>query len=137
MKLNAMLGVMAALLAVISSPAHSHHSFAVFDLSKTVVFKGTLKDLQWTNPHVLIWVETDPSAGKAAETWTAELTSPGNLTRLGWTKRSLKPGDRVEVVVNPLRDGSHGGGFQKATLVSTGQVLTSNLRAAVTTGAKP
>ncbi len=59
--------------------------------------------------------------------WTVELTSPGNLTRLGWSRKSLNPGDKVIVEVNPLRDGQKGGGFRKATLVATGQVLQARL----------
>ena len=123
------LTLLAALsAAVVASPALAHHSFAMFDFARTVTLTGVVKELQWTNPHVLIWVETEPQAGKPAEVWTAELTSPGNLTRMGWTKRSLKPGDRVEVQVNPLRDGSHGGGFKQAKVLATGQILTNNLR---------
>ncbi len=70
----------------------------------------------------------DADGRRAAESWAIELTSPGNLTRLGWTKRSLKTGDRVLVDLNPLRDGGHGGGFRKVTLTDTGQVLVANLR---------
>jgi hypothetical protein len=59
--------------------------------------------------------------------WSVELTSPGNLTRLGWTRLALKAGDRVSVEVNPLRDGQHGGGFRKVTLLDSGTVLQANL----------
>lgn len=117
----------AALLATAGAAA-AHHSFAMFDAGRTVVLKGTVKEFQWTNPHVLVWVLAEGKAGEAPALWTAELTSPGNLTRMGWSKRSLKPGDRVEVEVSPLRDGSHGGGFRKAVLTDTGQVLTAPLR---------
>ncbi len=55
-------------------------------------------------------------------------TSPGNLSRLGWTKHTLSPGDRVLVELNPLRDGQLGGSFRKMTMVQTGQVLLVNLR---------
>ncbi len=112
-----------------AAPAQAHHSFAMFDFSRTVTLKGVVKELQWTNPHVILWVETTPVDGAVPEVWSAELTSPGNLTRNGWTKRTLKPGDRVEVDVSPLRDGGKGGGFRKVLLVDTGQVITSDLRA--------
>jgi hypothetical protein len=52
----------------------------------------------------------------------------GNLTRIGWSKRSFSAGDRVELDIHPLRDGRHGGAFKKATILATGQVLTSDLR---------
>ncbi len=88
-------------MAILPAAALAHHSFAMFDFSKTTTLKGTVKDFQWTNPHVTLWVVGAPAAGGAAELWTAELTSPGNLTRLGWTKRSLKTGDRVVLDINP------------------------------------
>jgi hypothetical protein len=114
-----------ALAAAAGAPALAHHSFAMFDFGKTVVLKGVVKEFQWTNPHVLIWVLADDPAGGPPQLWSAELTSPGNLKRMGWTKRTLNPGDRVEVQISPLRDGSHGGGFRQATLTATGQVLTA------------
>ena len=121
---------LAVALAVIARgmPAMAHHSFAMFDFERTVALKGVVKELQWTNPHVILWVETTPAAGQAPEIWSAELTSPGNLTRNGWTKRTLKPGDKVTVDISPLRDGGKGGGFRRAVLEGTGQVFTSDLR---------
>ena len=121
---------LAAALAALAGgmPAMAHHSFAMFDFERTVTLKGVVKELQWTNPHVILWVETTPATGGAPEIWSAELTSPGNLTRNGWTKRTLKPGDKVNVDVSPLRDGGKGGGFRRAVLVDTGQVFTSDLR---------
>ena len=111
-------------LSAPAAPALAHHSFAMFDFTKTLTLRGTVKEFQWTNPHVVLWVETDPVGTDPAVTWSAELTSPGNLTRNGWTRQSLKPGDKIELELNPLRDGKHGGGFHKATLLATGQVLT-------------
>jgi hypothetical protein len=69
-----------------------------------------------------IWVYANPEAGPP-EVWTVELTSPGNLTRRGWTRRSLKLGDKIAVDIGPLRDGEHGGGFKRAILSDTGQVI--------------
>ncbi len=115
-------------VSALAAPAVAHHSFAMFDQTRTVTFKGTVKDFQWTNPHVVVWVVAEPKPGAAPDTWTIELTSPGNLTRLGWTRHALKPGDRVDVEINPLRDGQHGGSLKKVTLADTGQVLTSNLK---------
>ncbi len=120
-----------AALAIGGAPpaAVAHHSFAMFDQSRTVTFKGTVKDFQWTNPHVVVWVVGAAKAGEAADTWTIELTSPGNLTRMGWTRHALKVGDKVTVEINPLRDGQHGGSLKKIILADTGQVLTSSLGA--------
>ncbi|MFT3966193.1 MAG: DUF6152 family protein [Sphingobium sp.] len=110
----------------ISSHADAHHSFAMFDQARTRALKGTVKEFRWVNPHVSLFVLAEGS-GSAPELWAVELTSPGNLTRLGWNRRSFKPGDKVLVEVNPLRDGQRGGGFRKATLLDTGQVLQARL----------
>ena len=120
--------VLAAL--TVALPVAAHHSFAMFDFSKTMTVKGTVTEFRWTNPHVALLVQLDPQAGASQEVWSMELTSPGNLTRGGWTRHSFKPGDRIELVFNPLRDGRHGGAFDKATILSTGQVISSDLRAA-------
>lgn len=112
-------------------PAQAHHSFAMFDMArehqKTVI--GTIKEFQWTNPHGVIWVYV-PVAGKAQpEVWAVELTSVGNLRRAGWSKDSLKPGDKVKVILNPLRNGQTGGGFQLVTVLDTGKELRQGLTA--------
>jgi hypothetical protein len=114
----------------VALPVAAHHSFAMFDFSKTMTVKGTVTEFRWTNPHVALLVQLDPQPGASPEVWSMELTSPGNLTRGGWTRHSFKPGDRIELVFNPLRDGRHGGAFDKATILSTGQVISSDLRAA-------
>lgn len=111
-------------------PAVAHHSFAMFDFANTVKTQGTVKEFRWTNPHVILLVASAPKTGGAEELWSMELTSPGNLTRLGWSRKSFAPGDRIDLEFNPLRDGKHGGAFKKATILATGQVLTSNLREA-------
>lgn len=121
---------MALAALTVALPVAAHHSFAMFDFSKTMTVKGTVTEFRWTNPHVALLVQLDPQAGASPEVWSMELTSPGNLTRGGWTRHSFKPGDRVELVFNPLRDGRHGGAFDKATILSTGQVISSDLRAA-------
>jgi hypothetical protein len=128
MRHRPLIAAACGLILLAGAPALAHHSFAMFDISRTVTLKGVVKELQWTNPHVLVWVETTPEGGGAPELWSAELTSPGNLTRNGWTKRTLKPGDKVEVDISPLRDGGKGGGFRRVRIVETGQVLTSDLR---------
>ena len=111
-----------------ASAAFAHHSFAMYDPQKLLTVKGTVKTFQWSNPHVILWLIDDPDKDGRSELWTLELpTSPGVLTRLGWSKHSLETGDRVVVEFNPLRNGEHGGSFKKATLVDTGQVLVLNI----------
>jgi hypothetical protein len=118
----AFAAMVAALGLALPGAGQAHHSFAMFDQTKVVTLKGTVKDFQWSNPHVVIWVYTDAAQG-APELWSVELTSPGNLTRQGWTRQALKAGDKVSVDINPLRDGSHGGGFRQITDLDTGKTL--------------
>jgi Family of unknown function (DUF6152) len=139
MKRNALKHAAMAIFACIIAGAGTvmaHHSFAMFDFTNTVTIKGTVKEFRWTNPHVVLLVEAPPKEGEATTSWSIELTSPGNLTRIGWSRHSFNPGDRIELDFNPLRDGRHGGAFKKATLVATGQVLTSNYREAEKPGLK-
>ena len=110
-------------------PAFGHHSFAAYDKTKTVTLKGTVKTFQWTNPHVVIWLLVQPADGGAVQEWPVETTSPGVLTRSGWTRHSVNPGDRVSVEFHPLRDGSHGGGLMSVTLLDTGQKLEASFGA--------
>jgi hypothetical protein len=116
--------------------ASAHHSFAMFDFTKVVTFKATVKEFHWTNPHVLLWFTPEVKDGETKTVWWAELTSPGNLTRVGWSKRSFKPDEPILVEVHPLRDGTQGGAFKQATLLDTGEVLTSNLREQEKSGLK-
>ena len=113
------------LAALAASSVEAHHSFNMFDMGKSVMLHGTVKDLQWSNPHVILFVQTDGKGGEAPVLWSVECTSPGNLTRLGWTRKSFKAGDAVDVEIHPLRDGKMGGAFEKATLRETGQVITA------------
>lgn len=122
--------IAAALLAItgLAGLAAAHHSFAMFDFSKQLSIHGAVKEFQWTNPHVVLWVDVPATASEAAGTWSLELTSPGNLTRTGWTRRAFAAGDEVIIELNPLRNGKHGGALVKATQVKTGTVFNTNLR---------
>jgi hypothetical protein len=95
-----------------AAPALAHHSFAMFDTSKEVTLSGTVKEFQWTNPHS--WLQLNvPRDGKAVE-YSIELGSPNTMSRHGWRRGTFKPGDRVSVTINPMRDGSPGGSLVNA-----------------------
>ncbi|MFL6599735.1 MAG: DUF6152 family protein [Steroidobacteraceae bacterium] len=127
MKLKVLVSTLMVTVAL-QMPTYAHHSFAMFDFSNTITFKARVKEFRWTNPHVVLLVEGSPKPGTPAEIWSMELTSPGNLTRMGWTRRSFKPGDQIELQFNPLRDGKHGGAFKEAKQLETGQVFSSSVR---------
>jgi hypothetical protein len=113
-----------AILLLAAVPVFGHHSIALFDTSKLITIQGTVKEFQWLNPHALLWVNVDAENGGAPQLWAVEMTSPGILTRNGWTKRTFNPGDKVSLDIGPLRDGKPGGLFRKAVLVDSGKVLT-------------
>ncbi len=102
-------------------PAAAHHSTAMFDFAKTVEIKGTIKEFQWTNPHT--WTKVDvEGGGQAAVEYGLEGMSPNYLARNGWSKRTLKTGDKVTLQVHPLKDGRPGG-FMVSVKLADGTVL--------------
>jgi len=119
--------LVSSVMEFVALPALAHHSFAMFDFDKTISCPATVKEFRWTNPHVTLLIEASPKPGDPPEIWSLELTSPGNLTRIGWTHSSFKPGDRIDIQFNPLRDGKHGGAFKQAKVLDTGQVFTSSV----------
>lgn len=105
----ARLSLSVAALAVAALPAAAHHSYSMFDMSRTVVLDATVARFKWQNPHAFI--EADIAARGQTERWAIEMTSPNNLTQSGWKRTSLKPGDRVKIHVHPLRSGARGGAY--------------------------
>jgi hypothetical protein len=99
----------------LAAPATAHHSFAMFDMQKTVTVTGTIAEFKWTNPHSWMHVEIADASGKVS-TWAIEMTSPNNLVRVGWRRSSLKPGDKVSVDIHPLRNGKNGGSLVQVKL---------------------
>jgi hypothetical protein len=90
-------------------PLIAHHSAAMFDDSKVVELQGTVKELQWTNPHVWLQLVVDKDGAKTE--WSIEGSSPNTLSRTGWRSTSFKPGDVVSVRLNPMKDGTPAGNF--------------------------
>jgi len=115
----------ATTLGLAALPATAHHSFAMFDQRKVMTLEGTVAEFQWTNPHSFIEMDV-PQAGGGSQRWSIELNSPNNLKRQGWTRTSLKTGDKVMLRMNPLRDGKHGGLFLDVRLPN-GTMLDSGL----------
>jgi hypothetical protein len=100
----------------------AHHSFAMFDRTKTVTLQGTVKEFQWTNPHCFIQLLVPSPDGP--EEWSIEMHSPGAIYRRGWRPGTLKGGEKVTIVIHPVRDGTRGGQIVSAT-DSSGRTLYS------------
>jgi hypothetical protein len=114
--------VIAMLIFAAAGPAAAHHSFAAFDVNNQKSITGTVKRVEWTNPHIWIWVDVSNGQGQV-ETFGFEGMSPNYLERRNWTRTSLKPGDTITIDYRPLKDGKNGGMFMNGKLAS-GKVLT-------------
>jgi len=112
----------ATLATSMTSTASAHHSFAAFNTTTEKTITGSVKQVDWTNPHTWIWVDVANDKG-SVDTFGFEGMSPNYLARRGWTKSTLKPGDKISVKFRPMKDGSNGGMFMTATL-PTGQVVS-------------
>ena len=103
-------GLAVIVVIICAIPALAHHSFAMFDASKTMTLEGTVKEFHWTNPHSWIFINVADAEGHPVE-WAIELGSPSGLTRQGWVPKTLTPGMNVKVMIRPLKDGKPGGQF--------------------------
>jgi uncharacterized protein DUF6152 len=112
----------ATLIVAAAGPATAHHSFAAFDTNNQKSITGTVKRVEWTNPHIWIWVDVPNSQGQV-DTFGFEGMSPNYLERRNWTRTSLKPGDTITIDYRPMKDGKNGGMFMNGKLAS-GKVLT-------------
>ena len=109
------------MMCAAATPAVAHHSFASFDRTREVTFTGIVQDVQWSNPHTWIQVLVTDQKGRSTE-WGFECGSPNMMLRTGWTRTTVKRGDRVVVVGNPLKNGRPNASMVKITLPD-GRVL--------------
>lgn len=104
---------------VMAMPAIAHHSFAMFDQTKEIILKGTVAEFYWINPHthLILNVEAGPGVDpQMVGEWDVEGASPGIMSVQGWSSTMVKPGDRITVVANPLRNGQKGATLFYVTL---------------------
>jgi hypothetical protein len=111
----------AVVVLLVAESAVAHHSPVQFDRTKRVTLVGTVKEFSWTNHHASIQLSVTNAKG-VSETWGVEMNSPNNLVKQGWKSNIIKFGDKVSVVINPLRTGEHGGIFV-AIKLPDGRVL--------------
>ena len=108
--------ILTCALALAASPALlAHHSFAAFDMAQTKTITGVVSRFDWTNPHTFIWVDV-PNEKGVVESWAIEGMSPNYLGRRGWSKHSVKPGEKITVTIHPLKEGKTGGMFMRAQI---------------------
>jgi hypothetical protein len=102
----------------------AHHSFAAeFDVTKPIMLVGTVTKLEWTNPHAYLYVDVqDPQTGVVTN-WEIEMGSPNGLTRLGWTRNLVKPGDGVSIEGSLGRNKPHLANARSVVMTATGRKL--------------
>jgi Family of unknown function (DUF6152) len=98
-----------------ASPALAHHSFTMFDMSKKLTLNGSVTSFEWTNPHSYIEIDVPDEKG-VVKHWSIELGSPSILMQSGWKFNSIKMGDKVTLIINPLKSGQAGGFLEVVTL---------------------
>jgi len=119
---------LAAMVALTSNGAgvSAHHSFAAeFDFQKPVTLKGAVVQWEMINPHGWITIDVRAEDGKTAR-WMVETSNPNGLMRLGWTKRSLKPGDEITVEGYKAKDGSNTANAATVTLADGRKVFAGS-----------
>ncbi len=95
----------------IGMPVSAHHSFAMFEMDKSVTYVGTVVEYHWVNPHTHILLKVDPAPGadpKTVGTWDVEGGSTNIMGRQGWNRTTFKAGDKITMVGHPMKDGSKG-----------------------------
>jgi hypothetical protein len=113
--------IVTAALLFQSSPLAAHHSTSMYAKDAPITIEAEVVEFRWVNPHSHLTVVDTRSASR--QSWSIEMSSPGVLTRNGWTKRTFNPGDKITLKFGPLRNGDAGGYFLEATLAD-GKVMT-------------
>lgn len=115
-KFAARFALTAALL-LLSGAAFAHHGAAGYDSNKLTTLKGTVTDFRFQNPHAQIFLDVKDSSGKV-QNWILEAVGMATLSRSGWTKSIMKPGDAITVTGNPSKNGSPSMRLTKVVLAS-------------------
>lgn len=121
MKIFILKPLVAVLALGLVTSVSAHHSTSMYDYTMTKTLVGTVRAFQWSNPHAYIQLLVPDGDGRSKE-WAVEAGTPASLSAMGWSKQTLKPGDRITMAIAPLRDGGAGGTLKSVTLAD-GKVL--------------
>ena len=109
--------VLAAAILLVSGVTFAHHGAAGYDSNKVTTLKGTVTEFRFQNPHAQIFVDVKDSTGKV-QNWILEAVGIATLSRSGWTKSIMKPGDAITITGNPAKNGSPSMRLTKVVLAS-------------------
>jgi hypothetical protein len=111
-------------LSVIAVPIFAHHGRgATYDGDKETILKGTVTELAWRNPHVLIYMDVKDASGKVVN-WAFETSNVSSMSREGWSRNTLRPGQEISVTFNPSRAGAPIGVVRKVTFADGKEITT-------------
>jgi hypothetical protein len=128
-KLVTFFGLIATLLTP-SGSMLAHHGNSAYDEKNPITLKGTVTEFVWANPHSQIYLDVNDDKGSVVH-WAIESQSPGVLTRNGWTRHSLNPGDHITITLIPAKNGApvgFSGTTQGKIVLPDGRVLTMQQR---------
>jgi hypothetical protein len=111
-----------ALALAFATPAFGHHSHAMYESTQQVTLAGTVKELQWNNPHVVLYLVVRGENGQA-NNWALEGGSPAQLIEQGWPSGNPKPGDEISVTIRPLKGGARGGLIRTVTFADRSEFV--------------
>ena len=113
-----------AVLFVVSGPAFAHHGTSSYDLTKTISTHAVVTSLQWENPHCVLNFDSKDDKGVVTH-WSVEMYNPLYMSRAGWTRNTLKPGDEIDITFHPAKNGTGAGYIREGDgkLVFNGKTL--------------
>jgi hypothetical protein len=113
---------------IFSPPLAAHHGYAAYETDRKVTVKGTVTEWFWANPHCVLQLDVTDEHGQVVH-WGAETENPTTMSRNGWTKDSIKPGDQITITVLPVKNGKPVGRIIEVVL-SNGQKLAGRVNPA-------
>ena len=99
---------------IAAAPGFAHHSDVAYGKTAIELKSATIVKIAWINPHAVVSCDVKDDTGKVSR-WTLEMGSPSAMTRVGWDRNSLSPGDVVKIDVNPARNGTKFGRLLRVT----------------------
>jgi hypothetical protein len=124
--MKTVIGTMLLALLVAALPAAAHHSFpAQYDVDKPITLTGKVTNVEWTNPHIFIYIDVPNETTGEVVNWALEMGGPNALLRLGWKRDSLKTDDVITVEGSLARDGSNLANARTILMVATGKTMLS------------
>ncbi|MGD2168455.1 MAG: DUF6152 family protein [Gammaproteobacteria bacterium] len=111
-------------LATLALPAYAHHSFpAQYDADQPVTLTGKVTRVEWTNPHIFVYIDVEDEDSGDVANWALEMGGPNALLRLGWKRDSLQPDDVITVEGSLARDGSNLANATSIVMEATGRKM--------------